>query len=100
MVHHGLAPGQSGNDAQRRLYADLLAFPPGQVPRLAPRSPSAALAEGILYFGDPNAPPQPEAAFLGLLRKVPSAFTYDGRPDARGRRTDRLRWPGARAGRR
>jgi Glycosyl hydrolases family 43/Protein of unknown function (DUF732) len=77
MVHHGLAPGQSGDFAQRRLYADLLAFPPGGVPSLAPRSPSAALAEAILYFGDPNAPPQPTAAFLGLLRKVPSAFTYD-----------------------
>ena len=29
MVHHGLAPGQTGNSAQRRLYVDLVAFPPG-----------------------------------------------------------------------
>ena len=29
MVHHGLAPGQSGDDAQRRLYVDLLAFTNG-----------------------------------------------------------------------
>ncbi len=34
MVHHGLAPGQSGNLAQRRLYVDLLAFPNGQPPRI------------------------------------------------------------------
>ena len=27
MVHHGLAPGQGGDNAQRRLYVDLLAFP-------------------------------------------------------------------------
>ena len=27
MVHHALAPGQSGNLAQRRLYVDLIAFP-------------------------------------------------------------------------
>ncbi len=75
MVHHGLAPGQSGDDAQRRLYADLLAFPPGQVPRLAPRPPAAALAEALLYYGDPNTPAQPQAAFLDLLHKVPTAFS-------------------------
>ena len=75
MVHHGLAPGQSGNDAQRRLYVDLLAFPGDGTPRLAPRPPAAALAEALLYFGDPNAPPQPDDAFLALLHKVPSAFS-------------------------
>ena len=77
MVHHGLAPGQSGNDAQRRLYVDLLAFPGDGMPRLAPRPPAAALAEAILYFGDPSAPPQPDAAFLALLHKVPGAFSHD-----------------------
>jgi hypothetical protein len=77
MVHHGLAPGQSGNDAQRRLYVDLLAFPGDGTPRLAPRAPAAALAEALLYFGDPDAPPQPDAAFLALLHKVPSAFSHD-----------------------
>jgi hypothetical protein len=77
MVHHGLAPGQNGDNAQRRLYVDLLAFPSGQVPRLAPRSPAAALAEALLYFGDPNAPPQPDEAFLALLHKVPSEFSGD-----------------------
>jgi hypothetical protein len=77
MVHHGLAPGQSGNDAQRRLYVDLLSFPTGQLPRLAPRPPAAALAEALLYYGDPNTPTQPEQAFLGLLHKVQSAFTGD-----------------------
>ena len=77
MVHHGLAPGQSGNDAQRRLYVDLLAFPGDQTPVVAPRSPAAALAEALLYFGDPNAPPQPAEAFLALLHKVPSAFARD-----------------------
>ena len=75
MVHHGLAPGQGGDDAERRLYVDLLAFPAGQTPRLAPRAPAAALAEALLYFGDPNAPPQPDVAFLALLHKVPSAFS-------------------------
>lgn len=44
MVHHGLAPDQSGDGAQRRLYVDLLVFPNGQTPRLAPRPPAAALA--------------------------------------------------------
>ena len=29
MVHHALAPGQSGDLAQRRLYVDLIVFPPG-----------------------------------------------------------------------
>jgi hypothetical protein len=77
MVHHGLAPGQSGNDAQRRLYVDLLAFPGDGTPRLAPRSPAAALAEALLYYGDPATPPQPDAAFLALLHKVPSAFSHD-----------------------
>ena len=77
MVHHGLAPGQSGDDAQRRLYVDLLSFPAGETPLVAPRSPAAALAEAILYFGDPNVPSAPDAAFLGLLHKVPSAFSKD-----------------------
>ena len=77
MVHHGLAPGQSGNDAQRRLYVDLLAFPGAETPRLAPRAPAAALAEALLYFGDPNAPPQPDKAFLALLHKVPTVFAHD-----------------------
>jgi hypothetical protein len=77
MVHHGLAPEESGNNAERRLYVDLLAFPGDQTPRIAPRSPAAALAEALLYFGDPNAPPQPDEAFLALLHKVPSAFAHD-----------------------
>ena len=77
MVHHGLAPGQGGDNAQRRLYVDLLAFPDGQVPRLAPRPPAAALAEALLYFGDPNAPSQPDEAYLALIHKVPSEFSQD-----------------------
>jgi hypothetical protein len=44
MVQHALAPGQSGNLAQRRLYVDLVACPPGQLPRLAQGAPAAALA--------------------------------------------------------
>ena len=91
MVHHGLAPGQSGDDAQRRLYVDLLAFPAGQTPRLAPRPPAAALAEALLYFGDPNAPPQPDVAFLGLLHKVPSAFSHDTDQALDGGRAARVR---------
>jgi Protein of unknown function (DUF732) len=75
MVHHGLAPGQTGNQAQRRLYVDLIAFPDGQVPRIAPSAPAAALAEAVLYFGDPNLPSQPDQAFLALVRKVGSSFS-------------------------
>jgi hypothetical protein len=77
MVHHGLAPGQSGNDAQRRLYVDLIAFPNGQPPRIAPRAPAAALAEAVLYYDDPGLPPQPHRAYLALLHKVPGAFSDD-----------------------
>ena len=79
MVHHGLAPGQIGNDAERRLYADLVAFPAGAgaTPRLAPRPPAAALAEALLYYGDPHAPSAPGDAYLALLHKVPSAFAHD-----------------------
>jgi len=77
MVHHGLAPGQTGNEAQRRLYVDLIALPSGQVPRIAPRPPSAALAEALLYYGDPNLPAQPAQAFLSLIHKVQGAFSDD-----------------------
>jgi hypothetical protein len=75
MVHHGLAPGQSGNEAQRRLYADLIAFPRGQTPRIAPRIPSAAIAEAVLYYGDQDLPALPQEAFLALVDKVPGTFT-------------------------
>ena len=77
MVHHGLAPGQTGNDAQRRLYVDLVAFPKGGLPRIASRPAAAALAEAILYYGDPNLPGQPTEAYLTLVRKVGDAFTGD-----------------------
>jgi hypothetical protein len=77
MVHHGLAPGQSGNAAQRRLYVDLVAFPSGQPPQIAPRAPAAALAEAVLYYEDPALPAQPHQAFLALIHKVPGAFSDD-----------------------
>jgi hypothetical protein len=77
MVHHGLAPGQSGNQAERRLYVDLIAFPPGQPPRIAPRPPAAALAEAVLYYQDPDLPLQPQQAFLTLIHKVQGAFAGD-----------------------
>lgn len=77
MVHHGLAPGQTGNLAQRRLYVDLLAFPNGQLPRIARGDPAAALAEGVLYNDDPNLPAQPRAAYLLLLRKMSGSFSHD-----------------------
>ena len=76
MVHHGLAPGQSGDDAQRRLYVDLLAFTSGeQPPRIAQGDPAAALAEGVLYNEDPDLPSQPRAAYLLLLHKVGNSFS-------------------------
>ena len=59
MVHHGLAPGQTGNSAQRRLYVDLVAFPPGKLPHLAAREPAAALAAAEIYYGDPSLPKTP-----------------------------------------
>ena len=77
MVHHGLAPGQSGNDAERRLYVDLIAFPSGQPPRIAPQAPAAALAEALLYYGDPNLPAQPRQAFLTVIHMVQGAFSDD-----------------------
>jgi hypothetical protein len=67
MVHHGLAPGQTGNSAQRRLYVDLVAFPPGKLPHLGAREPSAALAAAEIYFGDPALPKAPRAAYLKVL---------------------------------
>ena len=46
MVHHGLAPGQGGDNAQRRLYVDLLAFPNGQVPASRPPATGRRLGRG------------------------------------------------------
>lgn len=69
MVHHALAPGQSGNAAQRRLYVDLIAFPPNGLPRLAPAPPAAALAESVLYE-NARLSPQPAKAFLYLIHQV------------------------------
>ncbi len=68
MIHHGLAPGQSGNGAQRRLYVDLVAFPPGQLPHLAAREPAAALAAAEVYYGDPSLPKDPQAAYLKVMQ--------------------------------
>jgi hypothetical protein len=67
MVHHGLAPGQTGNSAQRRLYVDLIAFPPGELPHLAAREPAAALAAAEVYYGDPSLPKVPQDAYLKVL---------------------------------
>ena len=77
MVHHALAPGQTGNAAQRRLYVDLLAFPPHGLPRIAPGAPAAALAEAALYYNDTDLPSQPQQAYLDLVRKVGQAFSDD-----------------------
>jgi hypothetical protein len=73
MVRHSLAPGQTGNSAQRGLYLSLLAFPNGQLPRLAAAAPAAALAEAVVYLGDPSLPKSPQAAYLDLMRKVGGA---------------------------
>lgn len=67
MVHHGLAPGQTGNSAQRRLYVDLIAFPPGQLPHVAAREPAAALAAAEVYYGDPSLPKNPRADYLKVM---------------------------------
>jgi hypothetical protein len=70
MVRHSLAPGQTGNGAQRGLYLSLLAFPVGQLPRLAAAAPAAALAEAVVYIGDPSLPKASQADYLELMRKV------------------------------
>jgi hypothetical protein len=75
MVHHGLVPGETGNYAHRRLYVDLLVFPPEGLPRVAARAPAAALADATLYDDDPSLPTQPEQAFLHLIRTVPGSFS-------------------------
>jgi Glycosyl hydrolases family 43 len=67
MVHHGLAPGQSGDTAQRRLYVDLVAFPPRKLPHLAAREPAAALAAAVVYYQDPSLPHDASAAYLRVL---------------------------------
>jgi hypothetical protein len=67
MVHHGLAPGQTGNSAQRRLYIDLIAFPSGGLPHVAAREPAAALAAAEVYFADPSLPKSPDAAYLKVM---------------------------------
>jgi hypothetical protein len=67
MVHHGLAPGQTGNSAQRRLYVDLIVFPPGELPHLAAREPAAALAAAEIYYSDPSLPKSPEASYLKVM---------------------------------
>ncbi|MGA2836473.1 MAG: family 43 glycosylhydrolase [Acidimicrobiales bacterium] len=74
MVHHGLAPGQTGDLAQRRLFIDLVAFPDGQKPRIVTGDAAAALAEGVLYDNDPNLPAQPRSAYLTVLTKKSGAF--------------------------
>jgi hypothetical protein len=74
MVHHGLAPGQSGDLAQRRLYVDLLVFPKGQLPRVASGNAAAALAEGALYNDDPSLPDQPRAAYIEVLEGMSGTF--------------------------
>lgn len=67
MVHHGLAPGQTGNSAQRRLYVDLIAFPNGGLPHVAAREPAAALAAAEVYYADPALPKDPNAAYLAVM---------------------------------
>ncbi len=75
MVHHGLVPGETGDYAHRRLYVDLLVFPPEGLPRVAARAPAAAVADATLYDDDPSLPTQPRRAFLHLLTTVPGSFS-------------------------
>ena len=74
MVHHGLVPGQSGDYAERRLYVDLMVFPVKGLPKIAPRTPAAALAVEALYYDDPDLPSQPRAAYLHMVSVVPGTF--------------------------
>ncbi len=77
MVHHELAPGETGNYAQRRIHVDLLGFSAGHIPHIAPPAISAALADAFLYFDDPDLPSSPSAAFQKLVRMVPGIPSAD-----------------------
>jgi hypothetical protein len=91
MVHHVLAPGETGNAAERRIHVDLLAFEPGQVPHIAAPALSAALALDILYYGDPRVPAAPVPAYLWLSHRAPDALDHatDARVVAAGRQVCR-----------
>ena len=78
MVHHGLVPGEAGNYAQRRLYVDLMVFPPGGLPEVAARAPAAAVAEAELFYEDPTLPKQPGRAYTHLISTVPVPGAFAG----------------------
>jgi hypothetical protein len=78
MVHHGLVPGEAGNYAQRRLYVDLLVFPPNGLPKVAARAPAAAMAEAELFYDDPGLPKQADKAYSRLLSTVPVPGAFSG----------------------
>ena len=68
MVHHALAPGQSGNLAQRRLYVDLVAFPPGRLPSARPGRAGRGAGRGDSVRERPPAVP----AAAGVPDPAPS----------------------------
>ena len=78
MVHHGLVPGEAGNYAQRRLYVDLLVFPPNGLPKVAARAPAAAMAEAEFFYDDPSLPKQANKAYGRLLSTVPVPGAFSG----------------------
>ena len=86
MVHHGLVPGEAGNYAERRLYVDLLVFPPNGLPEVAARAPAAAMAEAELFYGDTRLPKQPAQAYSHLISSVPvpGAFAHVSTKQALG----------------
>jgi Glycosyl hydrolases family 43 len=78
MVHHGLVPGETGNYSERRLYVDLMVFPPSGLPEVAARAPAAAMAEAELYDDDPSLPKQPDKAYSHLISTVPVPGAFAG----------------------
>ncbi len=78
MVHHGLVPGETGNYAERRLYVDLVVFPPSGLPEVAARAPAAAMADAELYYEDPSLPKQPQKAYTHLVSTVPVPGAFAG----------------------
>lgn len=78
MVHHGLVPGESGNYSERRLYVDLMVFPPSGLPEVAARAPAAAMAEAELYYDDPSLPKAPDEAYTHLISTVPVPGAFAG----------------------
>ena len=99
MVHHGLAPGQSGNGAERRLYVDLLSFPGGQMPRLAPPRTGGRTGRSASLLRGPECADPTQRGISGALAQSPERLLARHGPGARRGRAARMQRSCPRAGR-